>query len=141
MRDTLTFRAAVMLSGRARQLKAGEYRFDRPMSAVAVVEKLARGDVYKRLITFREGLTIAEMAAVFEERGFGAARDFAAAARNAALIHDLDPDARDARGVSLSRHLRAAARHARRGAGGADGGGVHARVRRAAARGRGRRTA
>lgn len=98
VRDAWTFRAAVLISGRARDLKAGEYRFDAPMTALDVVDKIARGDVYKRLLTFREGLTIAEMAQVFEERGFGRAADFSTAAQHAALIHDLDPAARDLEG-------------------------------------------
>lgn len=96
--DAWTFRAAVLISGRARELKAGEYRFEAPMSALAVVDKIARGHVYKRLLTFREGLTVAEMAQVFEERGFGSAADFSKAAQNAALIRDLDPAARDLEG-------------------------------------------
>ena len=98
VQDAWTFRAAVLISGRARELKAGEYRFDAPMTALDVVAKLARGDVYTRMLTFREGLTIAEMASVFEERGFGAAADFTTAAQNAALIRDLDPAARDLEG-------------------------------------------
>jgi len=98
VQDAWTFRAAVLVSGRARELKAGEYRFDAPMTALDVVAKIARGDVYKRMLTFREGLTIAEMAQVFEERGFGRAADFRQAAQNAALIHDLDPAARDLEG-------------------------------------------
>lgn len=98
VRDDLTFRAAVLISGRARQLKAGEYRFDSPMHALDVIDKIARGDVYKRRLTFREGLTIGEMAQVFEERGFGSAADFRAAAANASLIADLDPAASDLEG-------------------------------------------
>ena len=98
VKDAWTFRVAVLISGRARELKAGEYRFDAPMTALDVVAKVARGDVYTRLLTFREGLTIAEMAQVFEERGFGAAADFTTAAQNAALIRDLDPAARDLEG-------------------------------------------
>ena len=46
------------------------------MHALDVIDKIARGDVYKRLLTFREGLTIAEMAQVFEEKGFGKAAEF-----------------------------------------------------------------
>ena len=34
VKDTWTFRAAVWWSGDGRNLKAGEYRFDRPISAV-----------------------------------------------------------------------------------------------------------
>lgn len=98
VRDATTFRAAVWISGRGRELKAGEYRFDHPLSAEEVVTKIARGDVFKRLITFREGLTIAEMAQVFEEKGLGPAKEFANAASNFSLIHDLDPAARDLEG-------------------------------------------
>lgn len=98
VRDAMTFRAAVLLSGRARSLKAGEYRFDAPLHSLDVIDKLARGDVYKRLLTFREGLTILEMAQVFEEKGFGKAAEFRKAAENARLIADLDPSARDLEG-------------------------------------------
>lgn len=98
VQDAWTFRVAVLLSGRARELKAGEYRFDAPLTALAVVDKIARGEVYTRMLTFREGLTIAEMAAVFEERGFGVVADFSKAAQNASLISDLDPAARDLEG-------------------------------------------
>ena len=98
VRDAKTFRAALIVSGRARDLKAGEYRFNAPMHALDVIDKLARGDVYKRLLTFREGLTAAEMARVFEERGFGKAEDFRQAAQNASLVADLDPEASDLEG-------------------------------------------
>jgi UPF0755 protein len=98
VRDPLTFRAAVWLTNHSRDLKAGEYRFDRPASAVEVAERIARGDVYRRLLTFREGLTIDEMADVFASKGFGAAADFRAAAADGSLIGVLDPAARDLEG-------------------------------------------
>ena len=68
------------------------------MHALDVVDTLARGNVYTRLLTLREGLTIVEMAQVFEEKGFGTAADFRAAAADASLIADLDPLARDLEG-------------------------------------------
>ena len=98
VRDAATFRATVWWTGRGQELQAGEYRFDRPMAAVDVVERLARGDVYARPITFPEGLTIAEMAALYESRGFGQAADFISAARESARVRDLDPAARDLEG-------------------------------------------
>ena len=98
VRDELSFRAAVWWTGRAQSLQAGEFQFTRPMSAAAVVEKIARGDVYTRRITFREGLTIAEMADVFESNGFGKKADFLEAAGDRTLIRDLDPDAGDLEG-------------------------------------------
>src|SRR5687768_11702906 len=64
VRDEFTLRAALRWTGSGRDLKAGEYRFDQPMSAVDVVDKLSRGEVYGHRITFPEGLTIAEMARI-----------------------------------------------------------------------------
>jgi UPF0755 protein len=98
VRDTWTYRAAIAWSGHGRNLKAGEYRFDRQMSALDVVDKIARGDVYGRRVTFPEGLTIAEMAKLYESQRLGAAADFLAAARDASPIHELDPAARDLEG-------------------------------------------
>ena len=98
VRSATAFRAAVWLRGSSRRLQAGEYRFDQPMTTAQVVDKIARGDVYTRAITFREGLTNREMAALFESGGFGAASDFLAAARNAKAVTDVDPAARDLEG-------------------------------------------
>ncbi len=98
VRDDLTFRVALWLTGRARALKAGEYRFSGPVSAVDVVELLARGAIYTRPVTFREGLTIAEMADVYTASGLGTRAAFVEAASDAALIRDLDPAAPDLEG-------------------------------------------
>jgi len=98
VRDLLIFRVAMRWTAGGRSLKAGEYRFAGPMSAAQVVERLARGDVYVRRITFPEGLTIVDMARIFESRGFGRAGDFVAAAGNASLVADLDPAAPDLEG-------------------------------------------
>jgi UPF0755 protein len=97
VRDPTAFRFAVRLAD-AGSLKAGDYRFDQPMSAIEVAEKLARGDVYLRTITFREGLTIREMAEIFEREGFGSKDAFLQAASRGELIHTLDPAASDLEG-------------------------------------------
>ena len=98
VRDALTFRVALWLTGHARALKAGEYRFAEPMSAVQVAELLARGEIYTRPVTFREGLTMAEMADVYASSGLGPREAFLAAGTDAALIRDLDPAATDLEG-------------------------------------------
>jgi UPF0755 protein len=98
IRDEATFRAAVWRSGRARGLQAGEFRFDRPMSPIEVIEKIARGDVYNRRITFPEGLNIREMARLYEQQQFGTAAAFIAAASDPAPIRDIDPAATDLEG-------------------------------------------
>jgi UPF0755 protein len=94
----LAFRIAVWRRGAGRRLQAGEYRFDSPMKAVDVVDKVVRGDVFLQPVTFREGLTIRQMAAVFEERGFGPAKEFIKAASNPDAIRATDPRAPDLEG-------------------------------------------
>jgi UPF0755 protein len=98
VRDRESFRVALWRSGQARRLQAGEYRFDRPMSAREVIDKLARGDVFLRPITFPEGLTVRQMSQIYEREGFGPAAEFVRAAQHAALVRELDPDARDLEG-------------------------------------------
>jgi UPF0755 protein len=98
VRDEWTFRLAVYLTGAARELKAGEYRFAGPASPKEVARKLARGAVYLRPLTFPEGLTVKEMAHVVEVRGLGAAQTFVQAASDPAPIRALDPAAKDLEG-------------------------------------------
>lgn len=98
VRDETTFRVAVWKLEAGRLLKAGEYRFSGPLTAEQVVTRLVRGEVFLRTITVPEGLTFQEMGRLFESRGFGPASAFVAAARNGALVTDLDPAARDLEG-------------------------------------------
>ncbi len=98
IRDSTTFRAALWRTGLGRSLKAGEYRFDKPMTATEVIQKIGHGDVYERRVTFPEGLSYAEMARIYEQQGFGKTVAFLDAARDAAPVHHVDPDARDLEG-------------------------------------------
>ncbi|HEX5474350.1 MAG TPA: endolytic transglycosylase MltG [Vicinamibacterales bacterium] len=98
VRDIPTVRAAILLTHQGRHLQAGEYRFDHPMSARDVIEKIARGEVYLRPLTFPEGLTLRQMAALFESKGFGKAGDFVAAASDTSSIRAIDPQATDLEG-------------------------------------------
>ena len=98
VRDVTSFRIALWLNGKARHLQAGEYRFDRPVTAREVADKIARGDVYVIPITFPEGFTIRQMADEYAAKQFGSASDFTEAAKNAALIRAMDPEARTLEG-------------------------------------------
>ena len=71
VRDEWTFRLAVWRSGLARDLQAGEYYFNGELSSRQVANTIASGQVYLRPITFPEGLTVSEMADIFNTRGFG----------------------------------------------------------------------
>lgn len=98
VRDPLLLRAAARVSGLERQLQAGEYRFADAASPRQIVERLARGDVHTRPITFREGLTIWETADVFAQSGLGTREDFLREVRNPARALSFDPEARSLEG-------------------------------------------
>ncbi|MEZ5318213.1 MAG: endolytic transglycosylase MltG [Vicinamibacterales bacterium] len=96
--DPVTFRIAARLAGADRRLQAGEYRFAGPATPWTVVDRLARGDVYAHPVTFPEGLTIREMAVVFERTGLGTRGAFESAAGDASLARAWDPTARSLEG-------------------------------------------
>ena len=98
VRHALAFRAAARLGGAERRLKAGEYRFADAATPGAIVDRIERGDVFTRSVTFREGLTIWEMADVFASSGLGAREDFLLAAGRVDRIRAVDPDAKSLEG-------------------------------------------
>lgn len=113
--DRWTFRVAVRQAHADRKLQAGEYRFADPATPLEIVARLMRGDVFARGVTFPEGLTIQEMAPMFERSGLGTAAEFVQAASDGALAAAFDPDAATLEGYlfpstyALSREAGAAA--------------------------------
>jgi UPF0755 protein len=61
------FRLAVRLSGRDRDLKAGEYAFPAAIPARSVINMLASGQTVARRLTVAEGLTVAEIYEILEQ--------------------------------------------------------------------------
>jgi UPF0755 protein len=93
VRHSLVFRLAARMSGDDRKLQAGEYRFAEAATPAVIVQRLARGDVYTRAITFREGLTIWDMADAFAASGLGTAEEFLREAKDVSRIQSIDPEA------------------------------------------------
>jgi UPF0755 protein len=91
--DPYIFRLAVYRSGTGRRLEAGEYRFSVPAAPGEVVTRLAHGDVFTRTVTFREGLSIREMAPIFEKSGLGTAEEFRREAADQVRVAGVDPGA------------------------------------------------
>ena len=97
-------------AGQTRILQAGEYRFNRPASPMEVVRRIARGDVFYDLLVVPEGRNLFDIGAAAEQLGLFQAAKFLEAARNPALIRDLDPQAPTLEGYlfpdtyKLSRH-------------------------------------
>jgi UPF0755 protein len=73
-------------------LQAGEYEFKGPASAWDVFAKMARGEVYYRELTIREGSNLFDIANLLEQEGMIGGAAFRKAAQNTKLVHDLAPD-------------------------------------------------
>jgi UPF0755 protein len=83
----------------AKTLKAGEYKFEEPASALDVWRRLVRGDVYARTVVVPEGYNIYDIAAAVEQAGLGSADEFIAVAKgDTVLVRELDPDAKTLEG-------------------------------------------
>ena len=93
VQDLWAWRYALWKTSLGRELKAGEYRFNRPLSALEVIDKIAQGKVHLRPITFPEGLTISAMALIFGQSSFGTTAAFLEASRRVEMIVALDPEA------------------------------------------------
>jgi UPF0755 protein len=95
---------------RSGALKAGEYRFQHAASPADIVGRIRRGDVFTYDLVVPEGRNMFDIAASVEELGLFKAPAFLDAARNPAMIRDLDPKAPTLEGYlfpdtyKLSRH-------------------------------------
>ena len=98
VRNRWVFRYATWKTKSASRLQAGEYKFDSPMTAIQVLEKIMRGRVHLRTITFPEGLTLAQMAEIFGASNFGTREEFYASVQNTELVAHFDKEATDLEG-------------------------------------------
>jgi UPF0755 protein len=92
IQDRWLFLAARVLR-RDANLQAGEYRFNRPASPLEILGRLARGDIYYMELLVPEGFNMYDIAEAVGKLGSVRPETFLAAAKNPAMIRDLDPDA------------------------------------------------
>jgi len=92
IRQTWAFLAARAVRRNA-TLQAGEYRFARPASVLEVLDRIARGDIFYYELVVPEGKNMFDIAAAVEQLGLFPQAQFLQAARNPAMIRDLDPAA------------------------------------------------
>lgn len=97
VRHPQVFRLHVLTRGVAGSLRTGEYSLQGEMSLDQIVDLLVRGDVVRHTVTFPEGKDIEEMAQIAAAQGIDATA-FKAAAKDVALVRDLDPAATDLEG-------------------------------------------
>jgi UPF0755 protein len=77
----------------AARLKAGEYHFEKPASALQVFDRITRGDIFYYVLPVPEGNTTFDIAAALEREHIMPAQAFLEAAHDPELIRDLDPKA------------------------------------------------
>jgi UPF0755 protein len=92
IRKPWMFTAARVLSPHS-VLQAGEYQFSKPASALQVFARIARGDIYYQVLTVPEGHNIFDIEEDLAPLKVFPAGAFLKAARDPALIRDLDPAA------------------------------------------------
>lgn len=91
IRDPQFFRLMTRLRGLDGRLRAGQYRLGPGMSPAEIMDKLARGDVVRYTITIPEGLTVEQIAALLDEKGFTDKEEFLKAARDVEKVRDYLP--------------------------------------------------
>jgi len=81
------------LANRGRALQAGEYAFDHPASAMEVVRRIARGDIFFFEFVVPEGKNMFDIGDAVEQLGVFKGAEFVKAAQDPTIIRDLDPRA------------------------------------------------
>jgi len=74
-------------------MEAGEYFFDRPVTAFAVYEAIANGRVFVKEFVIPEGFTMFDIADLAAQEGFLTRDEFLVAARDPSPVRDIAPDA------------------------------------------------
>jgi len=99
IRHPAALKLYLAVARRSDQLKAGDYRFDSPISPLQALDKIARGDVAFERVTIPEGLNRFEIAArLAEKTEKGTEQEFLQLVNDPALISDIDPRARNLEG-------------------------------------------
>jgi UPF0755 protein len=73
--------------------QAGEYKFENPASPLEILGRLGRGDIYYMELLVPEGFNMFEIADAVGKLGTMRPETFLAAAKDPAMIRDLDPTA------------------------------------------------
>ena len=75
------FRLIKAVKGTSGSLKAGEYRFDHPITMPELYARMVRGDVYTRTLIIPEGYNLFDIGQAVQSAGLGTSAAFLAAAR------------------------------------------------------------
>lgn len=87
--DDSRFAMLASWRGISTKLKAGEYIIPRPISPEQVLKLLVEGATRQHPVTFPEGLTVAQVAALLEENDWASANQVMALCQDKEFIHSL----------------------------------------------------
>jgi UPF0755 protein len=68
------------------KIKAGEYQISQSMTPQVILNKLVTGDIFKRVVTVREGTSVRDIGKLLEDAGVISKADFDAAVVNRELL-------------------------------------------------------
>ncbi|HSE97891.1 MAG TPA: endolytic transglycosylase MltG, partial [Blastocatellia bacterium] len=92
-------RLYLRLTGRSSQLKAGDYRFDSPISPLEAIEKIRRGDVHLERVTIPEGFNRFDIAETLAQRtGKATKEEFLRLMEDQTPVLQFAPEARNLEG-------------------------------------------
>ena len=94
-----TLRIYLLITGRNRHLKAGDYKFPSPISPLGAIDRIRQGDVFYERVTIPPGFNRFEIANLLAEKtGKADASEFLALMDNPRPIAELAPDATNLEG-------------------------------------------
>jgi UPF0755 protein len=93
------FKIYLRIMGRSGHLKAGDYKFDSPISPLEAIGKIERGEVYVERVTIPEGLDRFEISELLAAKtGKASAEQFMLLTYATELIEKIDPSANNLEG-------------------------------------------
>ena len=98
IRSGVFFNLLLQMSASTALLHAGEYRFEGPLTPMAVRRRLMDGDVLLHAVTIPEGFRAAQIFDLLVKRGLGSREGFERAWRRVELLQGLDDSAEDLEG-------------------------------------------
>ncbi len=98
IREEILFLAGHYIYFKNKTIKAGEYKFELPLSLYQVLEKIIHGDIYLRSVTIPEGSSIKDIAEILGDSGLVNKDEFLEKCKSNKLVNEFNRDALDLEG-------------------------------------------
>lgn len=98
VRDPTALKIYLRITGGGTRLKAGDYKFESPISPLQAVEKIERGDVYLEGVTIPEGFDRFDIAKKLAATGKATEDEFFRLMGDPSLISQIAPEAKNLEG-------------------------------------------